>query len=174
MPRSREPWIRTTTGSPARRSGGMRSSTTRPLGCSMIRPACQLRLGDAKTCRRLQQRAGLATYARSWPLPRSTGNTSTSRTMGATDLRWCSATASSWTTRCSLLRSMPWPAACGSSRWMPGATARRPAGGPFDYWDLANDVLALMDHLDMAAATLAGMSQGGFVGLRAALLAPDG
>jgi 3-oxoadipate enol-lactonase len=47
------------------------------------------------------------------------------------------------------------------------------SGGSFDYWDLAKDVLALMDHLDMAAATLTGMSQGGFVGLRAALLAPE-
>ena len=46
------------------------------------------------------------------------------------------------------------------------------ADGAFDYWDLARDVLALMDHLDIAAATLAGMSQGGFVGLRASLLAP--
>lgn len=43
----------------------------------------------------------------------------------------------------------------------------------FDYWDLANDVLALMDHLAIAAATLAGMSQGGFVSMRASLLAPD-
>jgi pimeloyl-ACP methyl ester carboxylesterase len=47
------------------------------------------------------------------------------------------------------------------------------AGGSFDYWDLAKDVLALMDHLDIAAATLAGMSQGGFVSLRAAILASE-
>jgi 3-oxoadipate enol-lactonase len=46
------------------------------------------------------------------------------------------------------------------------------ADGAFDYWDLAHDVLALMDHLDLAAATLAGMSQGGFVSMRASLLAP--
>ena len=45
--------------------------------------------------------------------------------------------------------------------------------GAFDYWDLAKDVLALMDHLDIAAATLVGMSQGGFVSMRASLLAPD-
>lgn len=50
---------------------------------------------------------------------------------------------------------------------------RTDAGVPFDYWDLARDVLALMDHLEIPAATLAGMSQGGFVSLRASLLAPD-
>ncbi len=50
---------------------------------------------------------------------------------------------------------------------------RTAAGAPFDYWDLAEDVLALMDHLHLGAATMAGMSQGGFVGLRAAILAPE-
>jgi pimeloyl-ACP methyl ester carboxylesterase len=46
-------------------------------------------------------------------------------------------------------------------------------GEPFTYWDLAADCLALMDHLGIARAVLGGMSQGGFVSLRAALLAPD-
>ncbi len=50
---------------------------------------------------------------------------------------------------------------------------RTPAGGHFDYWDLARDVLALMDHLQLRAATLAGMSQGGFISLRASILAPE-
>jgi 3-oxoadipate enol-lactonase len=47
------------------------------------------------------------------------------------------------------------------------------APGPFSYWDLARDVLALLDHLGIETAVLGGVSQGGFVGLRAALLAPD-
>src|SRR6201997_5541042 len=47
------------------------------------------------------------------------------------------------------------------------------ATGAFDYWDSAADVLALLDHLGLERAVLAGMSQGGFVSLRAALIAPD-
>jgi pimeloyl-ACP methyl ester carboxylesterase len=46
-------------------------------------------------------------------------------------------------------------------------------GEPFSYWDSAADLLALMDHLGIDHAILAGMSQGGFLSLRAALLAPD-
>jgi pimeloyl-ACP methyl ester carboxylesterase len=46
-------------------------------------------------------------------------------------------------------------------------------GRPFTYWDLARDCLALMDHLGIERAVVGGMSQGGFVGLRAALLAPE-
>lgn len=48
-----------------------------------------------------------------------------------------------------------------------------PAPGPFSYWDSARDVLGLLDHLDVPAAVLGGMSQGGFLSLRAALLAPQ-
>jgi pimeloyl-ACP methyl ester carboxylesterase len=48
----------------------------------------------------------------------------------------------------------------------------RDDGAPFTYWDLAADCLALMDHLGIARAVVGGMSQGGFVALRAALLAP--
>ena len=47
------------------------------------------------------------------------------------------------------------------------------AAGPFTYWDSAADVLALLDHLGIERAVLAGMSQGGFLSLRAALSAPD-
>src|SRR5580704_5824578 len=47
------------------------------------------------------------------------------------------------------------------------------ATGPFSYWDSAGDVLALLDHLGIEQAVLGGMSQGGFLSLRAALLAPD-
>jgi 3-oxoadipate enol-lactonase len=45
-------------------------------------------------------------------------------------------------------------------------------GEPFTYWDLAEDAVGLMDALDLPQATLAGMSQGGFLGLRAALAHP--
>jgi len=43
----------------------------------------------------------------------------------------------------------------------------------FTYWDSANDLLALMEYLAIRRAALVGMSQGGFISLRAALLAPD-
>lgn len=44
---------------------------------------------------------------------------------------------------------------------------------PWSYWDSARDVLALLDHLGIERAVLGGMSQGGFLSLRAALLAPE-
>ena len=44
---------------------------------------------------------------------------------------------------------------------------------PWSYWDSADDVLALLDHLGVASAVLVGMSQGGFLSLRAALRAPE-
>ncbi|HET9895983.1 MAG TPA: alpha/beta hydrolase [Streptosporangiaceae bacterium] len=47
------------------------------------------------------------------------------------------------------------------------------AAGPFSYWDSASDVLGLLDHLGLDQAVLTGMSQGGFLSLRAALLAPE-
>jgi 3-oxoadipate enol-lactonase len=46
------------------------------------------------------------------------------------------------------------------------------ATGPFSYWDSASDVIGLLDHLGIGQAVLGGMSQGGFLSLRAALLAP--
>ena len=46
-------------------------------------------------------------------------------------------------------------------------------GGPFTYWDSAEDCLGLLDTLGIERAVLGGMSQGGFVSLRAALLAPE-
>lgn len=46
-------------------------------------------------------------------------------------------------------------------------------GQPFTYWDSAADCLALLDHLGIEKAVLGGMSQGGFLSLRAALTAPD-
>lgn len=44
---------------------------------------------------------------------------------------------------------------------------------PFTYWDLADDALALLDHLGVDSAVLGGMSQGGFLTVRAALTAPE-
>jgi pimeloyl-ACP methyl ester carboxylesterase len=46
-------------------------------------------------------------------------------------------------------------------------------GEPFSYWDSARDCLGLLDHLGIDEAVLGGMSQGGFLSMRAALLAPD-
>jgi 3-oxoadipate enol-lactonase len=48
-----------------------------------------------------------------------------------------------------------------------------PASGPFTLWDSARDALALLDRLELDRAIFVGTSQGGFVSLRAALLAPD-
>jgi pimeloyl-ACP methyl ester carboxylesterase len=45
--------------------------------------------------------------------------------------------------------------------------------GRWSYWDMADDVLALLDHLGAERAVLAGMSQGGFLSMRAALRAPQ-
>lgn len=47
------------------------------------------------------------------------------------------------------------------------------ATGSFSYWDSASDLIGLLDHLGIDQAVLGGMSQGGFVSLRAALVAPD-
>jgi pimeloyl-ACP methyl ester carboxylesterase len=44
---------------------------------------------------------------------------------------------------------------------------------PFSYWDSASDLFGLLDHLGVERAVLAGMSQGGYISLRAALMAPD-
>jgi 3-oxoadipate enol-lactonase len=54
-----------------------------------------------------------------------------------------------------------------------GHGATEDNGGSFTYWDSARDVLGLLDHLGVERAVLAGMSQGGFLSLRAALLAPE-
>ena len=51
-----------------------------------------------------------------------------------------------------------------------GAT---PATAPFTYWDMADDAVALLDHLGVDQAVFAGMSQGGFISLRAALAHPE-
>ena len=46
------------------------------------------------------------------------------------------------------------------------------ASGPFNYYDSAADCLALLGYLGADQAVLAGMSQGGFLSLRAALMEP--
>lgn len=65
-----------------------------------------------------------------------------------------------------------------SDRWRCLAWDARSHGdtvwdGAFDYWDSARDLLALMDSLGLEKVVHVGMSQGGLVGMRAALLAPD-
>jgi len=44
---------------------------------------------------------------------------------------------------------------------------------PFSYYDSADDLAALLAHLGIKRAVLAGMSQGGFLSLRCALTHPD-
>lgn len=44
---------------------------------------------------------------------------------------------------------------------------------PFTYWDLADDLKGLLDHLGIEKAVVGGMSQGGFVALRFALKYPE-
>src|SRR5262245_11834925 len=46
-------------------------------------------------------------------------------------------------------------------------------GKPFTYWDSARDCLGLLDHLGIRRAVVGGMSQGGYLSLRLALLAPE-
>src|SRR3954469_23998469 len=43
---------------------------------------------------------------------------------------------------------------------------------PFTYWDSAHDLIAILDDAGVDNAVLVGMSQGGFLSLRVALLAP--
>jgi pimeloyl-ACP methyl ester carboxylesterase len=44
---------------------------------------------------------------------------------------------------------------------------------PFTYWDLADDLRGLLDHLGIGRAVIGGMGQGGFIALRFALNHPD-
>ena len=44
---------------------------------------------------------------------------------------------------------------------------------PFSYWDSADDAVALLDHLGVGEAVFVGMSQGGYLSMRAALAHPD-
>jgi pimeloyl-ACP methyl ester carboxylesterase len=58
-------------------------------------------------------------------------------------------------------------------RWDERGFGDTPAPGPFSYWDSAADAIGLLDHLGIDRAVFVGMSQGGFLSLRAALTAPD-
>jgi pimeloyl-ACP methyl ester carboxylesterase len=53
-----------------------------------------------------------------------------------------------------------------------GLTGQIPNLSPFTYWDAAQDVANLLAHLGVERAVLVGMSQGGFLSLRCALLHP--
>lgn len=46
-------------------------------------------------------------------------------------------------------------------------------GRPFTYWDSADDLAGLLDHLGAERAVIGGMSQGGMISLRFALRHPD-
>ncbi|KQU74517.1 hypothetical protein ASC75_21140 [Aminobacter sp. DSM 101952] len=46
-------------------------------------------------------------------------------------------------------------------------------GKPFTFWDSAQDLLDLMAHVGISKAALVGLSQGAFISMRAALLAPE-
>jgi len=54
-----------------------------------------------------------------------------------------------------------------------GKTGEVPELTPFTYWDSARDLAALLAHLGIDRAVLVGMSQGGFLSLRCALLHPS-
>jgi 3-oxoadipate enol-lactonase len=57
--------------------------------------------------------------------------------------------------------------------WDERGHGETPVDAPFTYWDSAQDAFALLDHLGIDRAVFAGMSQGGFITMRAALLAPE-
>ena len=58
-------------------------------------------------------------------------------------------------------------------RWDERGFGETLAPGPFTYWDSADDAVALLDHLGIDQAVFVGMSQGGFLSLRAALAHPS-
>jgi len=54
-----------------------------------------------------------------------------------------------------------------------GGTPDTDDDSTYSYWDQADDVLGLLDYLNIRQAIVGGVSQGGFIALRAALLAPE-
>lgn len=58
-------------------------------------------------------------------------------------------------------------------RWDERGFGDTAATGAFSYWDSADDAVGLLDHLGIDRAVFVGMSQGGFLSLRAALAHPD-
>ena len=57
--------------------------------------------------------------------------------------------------------------------WDERGFGNTPVIGPFSYWDSADDAVALLDYLGVTSAVFVGMSQGGFLSLRAALSHKD-
>lgn len=57
--------------------------------------------------------------------------------------------------------------------WDERGFGETPATAPFTYWDSADDAIGLLDHLNISEAVLLGMSQGGYLSLRAALRYPE-
>ena len=57
--------------------------------------------------------------------------------------------------------------------WDERGFGNTPVVGPFSYWDSADDAVALLDYLGVTSAVFVGMSQGGFLSLRAALSHKD-
>lgn len=58
-------------------------------------------------------------------------------------------------------------------RWDERGFGDTVAGGPFSYWDSAADAVGVLDACGVDKAIFVGMSQGGFLSLRAALGTPD-
>ena len=58
-------------------------------------------------------------------------------------------------------------------RWDERGFGDTNAPGDFTYWDSADDAIGLLDHLGIDQAVLIGMSQGGYLSLRAALSHPQ-
>ena len=58
-------------------------------------------------------------------------------------------------------------------RWDERGFGDTPATGPFTYWDSADDAIAVLDACGVDQAVFIGMSQGGFLSIRAALAHPD-
>ncbi|MEJ7585562.1 MAG: alpha/beta hydrolase [Acidimicrobiales bacterium] len=65
------------------------------------------------------------------------------------------------------------PADYRSIRWDQRGFGMTACTGPFTYWDSAADGVGLLDELGVDQAVWIGMSQGGFLSLRAALAHPD-
>lgn len=58
-------------------------------------------------------------------------------------------------------------------RWDERGFGDTPAPAPFTYWDSADDAVGVLDACGVDKAVFVGMSQGGFLSLRAALAHPD-
>lgn len=58
-------------------------------------------------------------------------------------------------------------------RWDERGFGDTPAPGEFSYWDSARDAVGVLDACGVEKAVWIGMSQGGFLSLRAALESPD-